>query len=338
MSKRILYKKVILTGYGGVDQLSLIDVEKPIPSEGELLIRVEFAGVAFADVMMRYGKYPGAPKLPFTPGYDVVGIVEQAPIDSAFSEGTRVVALTQFGGYAQYVVADQRGVVAVPDSVAPEKAVCLGLNYLTAYQMLYRTCHLKPNDTLLIHSAAGGVGSAVLQLGRHLELKLYGTASSPKHNLLKQYACVPIDYRNDDFVQVCSALEPKGFDVILDPIGPANWKRSKQLLKKGGQLVGYGNLGLHDKERNTMSGGLLALLVGALSVKMTMLRSRFSFYGVSVGNLVKTQTDLKALLSLAAAQKIDPVIAEILPLAQVQLAHEKLASGAVAGKIILDCR
>ena len=333
-------KKILLTGYGEVAHLKLTDAEMPEPGKGELLLRVDHAGVAFADVMMRHGKYPGAPKLPFTPGFDVVGKVVAAGEGTSTPSGTRVAALTLFGGYAQYVVVREAAVVEVPQNVPSEKAVCLGLNYLTAYQMIHHVCHLAAGDTLLVHSASGGVGTAALQLARVLRLTTFGTASSAKLDLVRSLGATAIDHQTQDFVSVIQGLEPSGLTAVFDPIGPKHWDRSRRILKRRGHLVAFGGISLHDREQDSMSRGVTALLPGALKQLLLSVPpsgARFTFFSVAAKDPVRVQADLGALMALAKDGSIDPVIAEVFPLAEAGAAHRLLASGTAQGKVVLDC-
>jgi NADPH2:quinone reductase len=330
-------KRIVLTGFGGVENLELQTTDAPSPGAGELLVRVEFAGVAFADVMQRLGKYPGAPRLPYTPGYDVVGLVQARGDDTTTPIGTRVGALTRFGGYAQYVVVKEAGVAPVPATVDPAKAVCLVLNYLSAYQMLIDVAHLNPGDAVLIHGAAGGVGTAALQLGATMGLCVLGTASTAKQDVVRSLGAYSIDYQQSDFVAEVRETVPQGVRAVLDPIGPANWKRSKRCLERGGHLVAFGGVGLMDRQADRLRGGTMTLLGAALALKLFSPGIKFSFYGVSVGDLERTRRDLEVLFKLASDGRIDPLVSDSLPLSDAAEAHRRLSAADVRGKLVLDC-
>ena len=187
-------RQVLLTGVGGPEVLEVVERDAPEPGRGEVRVRVLAAGVAFADVLMRHGKYPGAPKIPFTPGYDLVGEVEKLGEGvGGVTVGQRVAALTQVGSYAQRVVVAAEELVPVPDGVDPAEAVALVLNYVTAYQMLHRVAEVRPGERILVHGAAGGVGTALLDLGRLGGLEAYGTASAAKHDAVRRFRATPID-------------------------------------------------------------------------------------------------------------------------------------------------
>ena len=178
-------KQVLLTKKGGPEVLEIVEREAPEPGPGEARVKVLATGVSFADVMMRYGLYPGVPNFPFTPGYDLVGEVEDlGPNVSRVAVGQRVAALTQIGAYAQYVSLPAGELVRVPAGLDTAEAASLPVNYVTAPQMLFRVTKVKPGERILVHGAAGGVGTAMLQLGRLQGLEMYGTASAGKHDLV----------------------------------------------------------------------------------------------------------------------------------------------------------
>ena len=325
-SQKMKQKKIILTKSGGVDALELIEAKIPVPRANEILIRVERAGVAYADIMMRHGIYPGAPKYPFTPGYDIAGYIEKTGESvKEFKLGERVVALTQFGGYAQYVCVDKNIPIKIPDKMDLDAAVSLVLNYITAFQMIHSTARLKKGDTVLIHSAAGGVGTAFLQLGKVMGLKIYGTASAMKHTIVEKYGFA-IDYKNEDFVQRIKELEPEGLDAVFDPIGGDNWERSLKTLKKDGQLIGFGGLSMFNRDR---------LIGNHLTVIST--KENFIFYRVPVNNHEQLKENYTKLLKLYEEKLIDPIVGKILALEEVRTAHKLLSEGRIIGKIILNC-
>src|SRR5882724_4719019 len=176
-------KAVVITRLGGPEVLQLVDREMPNPGLGEARIRVLATGVAFADVLMRTGLYIGVPKIPYPPGYDIVGVVESAGSGvSRVKVGDTVAALTVTGGYSQYSVLAEMELVPVPEGLDPAEVVSMVLNYTTAYQMLHRVGKVARGSRVLIHGAAGGMGTAALELGRIAGLEMWGTASPGKHD------------------------------------------------------------------------------------------------------------------------------------------------------------
>jgi NADPH:quinone reductase-like Zn-dependent oxidoreductase len=334
-------KRVVISRCGGPEVLQVIEAEVPQPKSGEVLVRVKAAGVAFAEVLMREGLYTGAPKMPFTPGYDVVGTVECVGEGvSSVRPGQRVAALTYLGGYSEYVRMPERDLVLIPDGIGEAEAVSLVLNYLTAYQMLHRIAYIEHGERILVHGAAGGVGTALLQLGKLTELEMYGTASRGKHPLVRELGATPIDYREADFVSEIRRLTGDGVDAVFDAVGGAHWRRSLRTLRGGGRMVAYGfSAATTSGRRNLLQAGLNLLRMPRVD-PLLLLNNSKAVMGYNV-NIIKIRhpnwylQDLSALFDLLAEGKINPVVAARVPLAEVAYAHELLNDAAVSGKIVL---
>ena len=182
--------RVIIKCKGGPEVLKLVEEDLPNPGAAEVRVRVYAVGVAFADVLMRRGMYPGQPPFPFVPGYDIIGEIDAVGEGvTDFRVGQRVAALLMTGGYSQFTIVPEEHLVPVPDRLDPAEAVSLVLNYVTAYQMLHRVGQMRSGQSMLVHSAAGGVGTAALQLGKIIGLTMFGTASKPKHELVSWLRC-----------------------------------------------------------------------------------------------------------------------------------------------------
>ncbi|MFQ5616276.1 MAG: NAD-dependent epimerase/dehydratase family protein [Anaerolineales bacterium] len=335
------YKRVVITRNGGPEVLQTVAVEQTEPQPGQVRVKVLATGVAFADILMRRGAYLfRLPQMPFAPGYDIVGIVDKlGPGVNSFLVGQMVAALTGVGGYTQYLAVPEEKLVPVPDGVDPAEAVSLVLNYLTAYQMMHRAAKVKTGESVLIHSAAGGVGTALLQLGKLAELKMYGTASRPKHELVKKLGGTPIDYKNDDFVTHIQSQTPGGVGVVFDPIGGLHLFRSYRVLRRGGRVVVFGFSSVLKRGVNNRLGLLLALLPAGLLMSIPVGR-RIMPYNVSTNATRHPdwyRADLAKLFNLLVAGKIKPVVAERLPLEQAAHAHELLENARVTGKLVLVC-
>ena len=334
-------KKVLLTQKGEPQEaLHVVETEIPEPTTGQVRVKVLASGVAFADVMMRRGTYVGMPKMPFTPGYDICGIVDkQGSRALKFSIGQSVVALTVYHGNAQYVCLDEKSLVPVPQGVDPAEATSIVLNYITAYQMLHRVAQVKPGERILIHGAAGGVGTALLQLGKLAGVQMYGTASRAKHSLLEQYGATPIDYKAEDFVKRILTLTGDGVDAVFDPIGGAHLRQSFKTLRKGGRLVAYGVSSVVTQGSNMATFLAQSLAMVGLIQWWSLLPNgkHASLYTIGTDRSMKQQLqkDLAMLLALLAEGKIQPVIAQRLPLEQVAYAHKLLEASQVEGKIVL---
>jgi NADPH:quinone reductase-like Zn-dependent oxidoreductase len=343
----VKHTRIIVTHYGGLDALQVLEEECPEPKHGEVRVSVLAAGVCLPDLMMREGIHPETPPLPFTPGWDLVGVVDRLGGGVAGLElGQMVAALPIHGAYAEFVCLPQRELVPVPSGLDTAEAVSLVLNYVTAYQMLHRSAKVTRGERVLIHGAAGGVGSALLQLGRLAGLEMYGTCSSRGAPAVSYLGGVPIDYRQVDFVKEIHRLTGEGVDVVFDGIGGAHIWRSRKALRPGGRVVAYGltgslhggrlasgNSGHRDRFRGVAIFGLYIaggwLLPG---------RKRVVPYSIQWLKRLKPaqfREDLIALFDLLQQQKIKPLIAQRFPLAEARQAHELLGKGGVTGKIVL---
>src|SRR5512141_1694028 len=235
------HTRIIVTHYGGPDALRVVEEECPEPKHGEVRVRMLAAGVSLPDLLMREGVHPETPRLPFTPGWDLVGVVDRLGAGSSgIKLGQIVAALPISGAYAEFVCLPQRELVPVPAGLDAAETVSLVLNYITAYQMLHRSAKVRPGQRALIHGAAGGVGSALLQLGRLAGLELYGTCSSRSAPVVSDLGGIPIDYEHQDSVKEVHRLTSEGVDAVLDPIGVSHLWQSLSALRPGGRVVGYG--------------------------------------------------------------------------------------------------
>lgn len=336
--------RVIISAYGGPEVLKLIEEDPPEPLPDQVRLKVLATGVAFADVLMRYGMYPHVPALPFSPGYDVVGVIDKLGSGvNSFAPGDMVAAMTMIGGYSQYLNIPARELVRVPEGVDPAEAVSLVLNYATAHQLIHRIAELQPEQSVLIHGAAGGVGTALLELGQLAGLRMYGTASRSKHGLVSSLGGIPIDYKTDDFVaRVLQMTRGSGVDAVFDAVGGMNWWRSYKTLRSagkgsGGKLIGYGmssviERGKASKLRGAASFGLIGLLNALPDGKVAR------WYSITTEKKKHPEwfpEDLAHLLNLLAERKIHPHVAERLPLRDAQRANDLIEHAKVSGKIVL---
>jgi len=341
------HKRVIVTRYGGPDALRVVEEDCPEPKDGEVRVRVLAAGVALPDVMAREGVHPETPRVPFTPGWDLVGVVDRNGDGvSGFEPGQNVAAMPIRGAYAEFVCLPQRELVPVPSGLDAAEAVSLVLNYITAYQMLHRSAKVKPGQRVLIHGAAGGVGTALLQLGRLAGLEMYGTCSSRGAPAVSELGGVPIDYRHQDFVEEIHRLAGEGVDVVFDPIGGGHLWQSRNALRPGGRVVGYGNttslrgegLGSSRPGRRNRFHGIPIYALYIAGGWLLPGRRRVVPYSIQTLKRLKPEwfrQDLNALLDLLQQQKIKPIVAQRFPLAEARQAHELLGRGGVIGKIVL---
>jgi NADPH:quinone reductase-like Zn-dependent oxidoreductase len=241
--------------------------------------------------------------------------------------GDTVVALTNFGAYSEFIYWNTDELVRVPDNLDPAEAVVLILNYLVAYQILHRVAQVKTGDKVLIIGASGGVGTAFLQLGKLANLQMYGLASPGKHELLRQYGAVPIDYHRQDFVQVLHEREPLGIDFVFNGMAEEQFERGLSVLRRGGVLVHYGG---------PQSFARLWFLVAKL-VFYTLLPNgkKIKGYGTHRLGVDLFKEDWTVLFQLLAERKIEPIIYRKFPILEAAKANELLESGQVIGNVVL---
>ena len=349
-------KRVVVDHFGGPEVLRVVDEEDPRPGPGEVLVRVLAAGVSFTDSQLRAGTYlPGAPKPPFTPGYELVGVVEElGPDCSRLRVGDRIGALTVWGADADLVCVPESGAVDVPEDLDPGEVLSLLFPYMTAYQVLHRTAKVKRGETVLVHGAAGRVGVAALELGAVAGLRLYGTDSARDRAKVEALGAVPIDYRNEDFLaRVRELTGGDGVDVVLDSLGGPISLRSFRALRRGGRLVVFGRYStLKDGHKDwgavfrwypavaaTWIRGMLSPTRRALKYQVQRFRDHSQWRAGAVGGEPHDaewfREDFAALIQLLREGKIHPVVAERLPLSEARHAHELLESSASKGKLVL---
>jgi NADPH:quinone reductase-like Zn-dependent oxidoreductase len=306
----------------------------PDPGPGEVRVRMLAAGVSAMDLMVRRFPFPGFPKVPFTPGVDIVGVVDNTGKDVEGLRSGQVIAalLGDEGGYAEYACLPADRAVPVPSGVDPAEAVCIAANYLTAYTMMHRAAVVESGERALIHGAAGGVGSALLELGGMAGLEMYGTASAHNHEMVASMGATPIDYHDDDFVERIRELTNDGVDVVFDPIGGARqlW-RSYRALREGGRLVWFGvaavsKHGVRVIPASMITQTVLSLIPDGKRARMPPDSSKpIEWY----------RETMTTLLDYLAAGKLQPVVAERIPLTEAVRAHVLLERGGHAGKVVL---
>ena len=333
-----------ISRFGGPEVLQLVEESAiPEPGPGEVRIRVLAAGTGFTDTMIRRGRYPDFKgPLPFTPGYEIVGLVEKTGAGVvAPREGELVADLCVVGGYAQYAIRPARFLVRVPDSIDPAEAVCIPLAYLTALQMLTRCRELPSGATILVIGASGTVGTALLDLARHLGLKAIGTCSAANRAVVERFGATAIDYRAGDFVIAVRQRTPggAGVDIAFDAIGGAHFGRSFACLAPGGLLVGYGSQTMAVGRESLIAAGLgLARLKMWGALTLLFGRRRALFYSITARRLSHPEefrADMATLFALLRAGAIQPVVIERLPLAAAGAVHARIDRGGLGGKIVL---
>ena len=335
-------ERIFISHKGDPSVLKLISDEVSPPRPDEILIRIKSAGVSFADVMVREGIYPGV-KLPVTPGYDVVGEVESVGDEVRnFHRGDRVAAMTVVGGYSRYISVPAKHAVPVPEALESGAAVSMVLNYLTAFQMIKRCTHAVAGDTILVHGAAGGVGTALLQLASVEGLKAFGTASGGKLHMVEQLGGVPIDYTKEDFVARVRRDTRDGVAAAFDFVAGAHAKRSYQALRSTGTLVCYGAFGVTTNGHVQPMKALMTLLRDPSFKPIGLLGDNKGCVGYNTRMWRDSRpemyaADLSTLFALLKEGRIAPIIGARFPLQNAANAHELLNRRGVTGKIVLDC-
>jgi len=266
-------RAVVITKHGGPGVLQVQEQPDPQLGHGEIRIEVAASGINFADVMARMGLYADAPKTPCVVGYEVAGtILELGEGVEGFSHGQRVVAGTQFGGYASQVAVPANDVIALPDDLSFEQGAAIPVNYGTAWAGLVGYGNIQPGERVLVHSAGGGVGIAATQIAKRSGAEIYGTASAGKHDRIRELG---VDYNKSGWE---SGL-PK-FDIILDAVGGKSFRTSYSLLRPGGRLVAFGASAVVSGQRKN--------IVTALRTVARMPRF----------NMIKQMSESKAVIGL----------------------------------------
>lgn len=311
------------------DALSLVDISKPVPKAGEVLIKVEAIALNFFDILQCQGKYQEKPSLPFIPGAEISGIIEEFGDGINFSVGQRVLATPHLpqGGFSEYVVVAEKSVFPIPDSLSYNESAALFITYQTAYYALHRNAHLLAGETLLVHAGSGGVGSAAIQLGKAAGATVIATAGSDeKIQVCKELgADFVINYRSNDFVQIVKEItDGKGVDVIFDPVGGDTFDRSRKCIAFEGRILVIG-----------FAGGRIA----DAPTNHALIKN-YSIVGVHFGlfrNLMPKEV-MKAHLELMELYKkgmISPLIYKEFAFGKIPDALDLLADRKTWGKLIV---
>jgi NADPH:quinone reductase-like Zn-dependent oxidoreductase len=338
-------QRVVVNKFGGPEVLEIVEDEIPQPGPGTVRVRIISAGLSGADLLMREGVHPRTPRTPFTPGWDLVGFVDEVgPGVTGLERRAMVVAMPIWGSHAKYICLAQDELVLVPPGLDPVEALCLVFNYLTAYQMMHRCARVKFGQRVLIHGGSGGIGTALLQLGKVAGLEMYATASQRGLETVRRLGGIAIDYRNVDFVEEVRRLSHGGVDTVFDGVGARHAWQSRKVLRPGGKVVIYGftgrlHAGRYAGVRYALRGfGIIGLMIAAAFVLPARKRvSPFSVDRLKQFKPLWFREDLATLFGLLARREIQPIIAERVPLQEIRRAHLLLGQGGVTGRIILMC-
>ncbi|KAL0992744.1 hypothetical protein UPYG_G00097810 [Umbra pygmaea] len=341
--EQFTYRSLVLSGYGGYDKVKLqIKKGKPVLKAGEVMVRVKACGLNFSDLLARQGLYDRLPSPPVTPGMECSGEIEAVGEEVTDRKvGDKVLVLNRCGLWQEVAVVPATHTFLIPDGMTFEEAAALPVNYITAYMMLFDFGNLRPNQSILIHSAAGGVGIAATQLCQTVkDVTVFGTASASKHETISQGGVTHcIDYRTRDYVEEVRKISPKGLDIVLDPLGGSDTHKAYNLLKPMGKLITYG-------AANMLAGQKKNLLAVAktwyhqFSIHtLSLIQNNKSVCGFHLGYLDGEveiiQQAMATLLDLYRQGKIKPRIDSTYHLEQVGDAMRRMQERNNIGKVIL---
>ena len=338
-------KEVIITKYGPPEVLHVRERETPIPKKGEVLLQNYFTGINFSEIMARMRLYPGAPKPPTTLGAEGCGVIEAIGEGvTKFQPGNMVMVFSRYASYATHICTLEDMVMPLPDKFSFEQGAAFPVVYITAYMMMFDLGNFREEETILIHGAGGGVGTAAIQLAQTRGGNIIGTSSGWKHEKLKTMGinhC--IDYRIENVYQkVMNYTSGKGVDLIIDPVGSNNWKESYKCLAPMGKLVVFG-------DQNFVKGTSFSFLRSLKEFysmpkfrPMDLMSKNKSVMGYHLGRLTgaenKIQRAAATLYDLAEEGKITPVIDKIFSFKETNKAHTYIQERRNFGKVLLDFR
>jgi NADPH:quinone reductase-like Zn-dependent oxidoreductase len=336
-------RAIWITSKAGPDGLQVRETADPEPGPGEVRVRVHAAGLCFAEVMAAQGLYPDRPPLPCVMGYEAAGVIDA--VGDGVPEarvGSRVLALMRYGSHADIVCVPEGQVFPIPDGKDFAEAAALPVNYLTAYHMLHRIASVRPGERVLVHMAAGGVGIAVLQLCRAIgDVEVFGTASAAKHDVLRAEGCAhPIDYRTTDYAaEVRRLTDGQRVDVVLDPLGGADWRKGYKLLRPGGRLVAFGFANLASGQRRRPVHVVRQVAGIPRLTPLQLMNSNRTVSGVHIGRLWDQMDmlaqELREVLALWEKGAVTPRVDRAYPFAEAAQAHRWILSRRNVGKVVL---
>ena len=335
-------RAIWITKSGGPEVLAVRETPDPLPKAGEVRIRTAACGMNFGEVAARHGRYPGAPKPPCVVGYEAAGAIDMVGdgVDSGLI-GKRVMVIARFGAHADQVCVPAGYAFPIPDEMSFEEAAAIPVNYLTAYQMLFRVAQIRPGESVLIHAAAGGVGLAVLQLCRSVEnVVAFGTASASKHEVVRANGCShPIDYHTVDyFVEIMRLTGGKGVDVVLDALGGNDWRKGYRLLRPAGRLVAFGFSNMLSGNTRSIWRMIRQIVAVPLFTPIGLMDKNRIVAGVNLGHLWDDPflpIAMNKLLIMYREGQIKPHIDSSFPFAQAAQAHLRLQEGKNIGKVVM---
>lgn len=335
-------RQIWIPKIGGPDVLELRELPDPHPEKGQVRIDVAGSGINFADIMARMGMYPDAPPLPAVVGYEVSGVVDEVGEEvTTHKAGDRVLAFIRFGGYSDKVVVNEDQAMALPENLPTIDAAGIPVNYLTAWTMMVHLGNIKPGETVLVHSAGGGVGLAALQIANWREAKVIGTASASKHDRLEKlgvWKC--IDYNTEDFAKVVKeTTKGRGADLILDAVGGKSFSKSYKCLAPFGKLFLFGGSSLAPSKSRKLVSAIAGLVQMPRFSPISLMQNNRGVFGVNMGRLwgekAHLQQAMQRVLELVEKGAFAPVIDKVFPFDQAAQAHHYIQDRKNFGKVLL---
>jgi NADPH:quinone reductase-like Zn-dependent oxidoreductase len=336
-------RQVWIERAGPPDVLAVREAEDPTPAAGQVRVRVEACGVNFGDIIGRLGAYPDLP-IPCVPGFEVAGRIDEVGegVDAGWV-GKDVFSMLGAGGYTDTICVEPVAAIERPPGMSAHEGAAFPVNYLTAHLLVERLGALLPDETVLIHSAGGGVGTAAIQLSRRIGAQIIGCASSHKHDFLKSLGvdhC--IDYTSEDFeTRVRDITGGRGVELILDPVGGNSFKKSCRVLAATGRLGMYGMSSVGTNRGRSWMGSLKAAWGTRLRFTPPgLMRQNVGVFGVSLSSLTvapeRMRTWLEKLVDHYREGELRPVIGATFPLEQAADAHRLIESRGNVGKVVLE--
>ena len=341
-AKQFFMRAIVTTRNGDVGALKIQERPDPVPSNGQVLVRVKAAGLNFADILARQGLYPDGPPKPCVMGYEVSGTIE-AVGDGGDRNliGNPVIAMTRFGGQAELVSAPITQILEKPETLSFEQGAAIPTNYLTAWALLVTMGGLKKDESVLIHNAGGGVGLAALDIAKHIGATTYGTASAAKHEFLKARGLDhAIDYRNQDWLPVLKDLTKNhGVELVIDPLGGKSWKKSYRALRATGRM---GVFGMSTASASGILGKLRAIKALAQTPRfhpLSLMNRNKGVFGLNLGHMwgegEKVSGWMREIMNGVAEGWIRPHVDRAFPFDQVADAHRYIEARKNIGKVVL---
>ncbi|XP_054848436.1 synaptic vesicle membrane protein VAT-1 homolog [Eublepharis macularius] len=340
------YRALVLTGFGGYEKVKLqtrqLPGAQPSPAAGQVSVQVRACGLNFADLLARQGLYERLPPPPVSPGMEAAGTVVAAGEGVASPKvGDKVMVLARSGLWQEVVTVPANQTFLMPEGMSFEEAAAFLVNYITAYMVLFDFGNLRSNQSVLVHMAAGGVGTAAVQLCQTVEnVTIFGTASASKHDALRENGVThPIDYRTADYVEEVRKISPKGVDVVLDPLGGSDTTKGFNLLKPMGKLVTYGVANLLTGQRKNLMA-MAKTWWNQFSINaLQLLHLNKAVCGYHLGYLDEEveliSSVVTKLIALYSQGKIKPKVDSVWPFEQVVDAMKRMQEKKNIGKVVL---